>query len=247
MLVDCGLSFWCTTPTLIFCSEIHVLFLWHIYVSHWQQVCLWRHNHISITKTQFLKETQIRQLLVQGFPYLLIGLPQSFVHHCLPANLLLWSPLVDSIFANPVIIHIVLHNCHYWFPGPFSFFIVMMNQAIREEKNVTKSQLNFAAELVQNIVPSDIIAAGKNAAVAIWRFFDITMHICFIGAVSAIVDRTCRPGSAWPLGIIGRGCRWNSLKTRPILLSSHGRSVDTGGWTHPLQLHRPDVRPSVWL
>ena len=78
----------------------------------------------------------------------------------------------------------------------------MMNQAIREEKKVTSSQFNFEAEPVQNNVLSDIIPAGKNAAVAIWGFFDITMHICFVRMVSTIVDSTCRPGSAWLVGII---------------------------------------------
>ena len=30
-----------------------------------------------------------------------------------------------------------------------------------------------------------IIPAGKNAAIAIWAFFDITMHICFVRVISA--------------------------------------------------------------
>ena len=77
----------------------------------------------------------------------------------------------------------------------------MMNEAIREEKNVTSSRFKFAAELVQDNVPSDIIPACKNAAVAIWGFFDIMMHIYFVGVVSAVVHSTCTPGLTWPLGI----------------------------------------------
>ena len=162
------------------------------------------------------------------------------------------TPLVDSIFANPVIIHIVLGEQHYRFPRPFSSFIVMMNQAVREEKNIARLHFDFAAELVQNNVPSGIIPTGKNSTVAISRFFDITMHVCFVRVVTAVVNSTCRPGSTWPPCIIRK---WILLELfeYPRRQSAQYRRHFTEDWLTQVEelIHRllmlPVFRSQSWF